>query len=209
MSPLRSHDPLSFASKTEQKPDVSRMPASRLNFVASWKLNSEAARGEPRLRNLLGHLSIYEETRTIIRPEKVPAEDADPSELSAYIQQHAPSFQDFQTAISLQLAALAEIQAVTSVSVKEYGSDSEEEGDDDDEEEDDYDSHHENFSDIDTAAESDDSYTDDDISDRQWSPCSSPTSSLGDLEDEEEDEAGLWAVRPLAPIIKGLSKISC
>ncbi|KIW13412.1 hypothetical protein PV08_08600 [Exophiala spinifera] len=221
MSPLRSHNPLSFASQPDrQQPDMSRTTASRLNFVASWKLDSEAAREEPRLRNMLGHLSIFEGTRTIPRPGKVPAEDADPNELSAYIQQHVPSFQDFQTAIALQLATIAQIQAAAaSVTVVEYNSDDddeeeeeeEEEEDDYDDDDDDYDDYDGNWSDSDPAAESDDSSTDDayETSDSQWSPCSSPTSSLGELEKDEEGDAGLWAIRPLAPIIKRHSEIVC
>ncbi|KAL6251235.1 hypothetical protein RBB50_001443 [Rhinocladiella similis] len=207
MSPLRSHDPLLFASKSDEQPDMSWRTASRLNFVASWKLNSEAGREEPRLRNLLGHLSMYEGTRTATRPEKAPAESADSNELSAYIQQHVPSFQDFQTAIALQLAAIAEIQAKASQPREE--NDSDDEGEEDDDDDDDYESGDGTWSDNETAAESDDSYTDYEISDGQWSPCSSPTSSLGELEDEEEDRAGLWAIRPPASTFAGHSKILC
>ncbi len=37
--------------------------ATRLQCLSNYKLNSESSRNEPRLRNLLGHISIYDNVR--------------------------------------------------------------------------------------------------------------------------------------------------
>jgi len=174
---------------------MSPKAASRLSFLSNWKLNSEAAYEEPRLRRMLGHLSVFEQSRAYSQPKTSASpslEDAsEPNELSTYLQQHVPSFREFQAAIQEQLATIAEAQAnVARLKGKEYHID-EEELEEDDSESDSYD---DDWTDDDNAAESDDSLTDCDSSDGRWSGCSSPTSCDG--EDEPEDEQGLWAIRP-------------
>ncbi|KAK5030160.1 hypothetical protein LTR13_008473 [Exophiala sideris] len=86
---------------------------------------------------------------------------------------------------------MAEIKAsAAQLDAEEYNSDEEE-----DEHDSDYDSYDGEFSDEDTAAKSDDSYTDYEGSDGQC-----PTSCMGDIPDkEDEDEEGLWAIRPQIP----------
>jgi len=102
--------------------------------------------------------------------------------LSTYLQQQAPSFKEFQAAIELQLATMAEVKAATErYNTEGYTSDEEVVDSDGD-------SYDVEWSDDDTA-ESDDSLTDYESMDGQWSTCSSPT-------EDEEDEYDLWAIRP-------------
>jgi len=174
--------------------------ASRLHFVASWKLNTESARDEPKLRKLLGHISVYDQTRTLLNSQTPSSDDPESNELSTYLQQHVPSFRDFQAAIALQLATVAEVKAVAS-----HHADEEDNSSDEEEVDSDHDSYDGDWSDADTAAGSDESYTDDEGLDGQWSSCTSPTSSSSEPEDAEEDQADLWAIRPLAPMIRNRS----
>lgn len=208
IGPLCSHSPLTFASKPTPDTKMSSPSASRLHVVASWKLNTEAGKDEPRLRRLLGHISLFDQTlahsKAQIRSSQMSEQT---TELSEYLHQPVPSFKDFQAAIEMQLAALADIKSTSPAQwdAEEYHSDEEEDVHDSD-----YDSHDGAWSDDDTAAESDDSYTDYEGSDGQWSACSSPTSCSGDTsdmkdEDEDEDEAGLWAIRPQMPVTRPTS----
>nr|KAK5438278.1 hypothetical protein LTR18_008800 [Exophiala xenobiotica] len=200
IGPLCSHNPLEFASTPAQRSEMSPPAASRLHYVASWKLNTESARDEPKLRKLLGHISVFDQTRTLLQSQTPSSQDLESNELSTYLQEHVPSFRDFQAAIALQLATMAEVKAAASQHAEEEDNNSDEEEDDSD-----YDSHDEDWSDSDTAAGSDESYTDDEGSDGQWSSCTSPTSSSSEPEDCEEDQADLWAIRPLAPMIRNAS----
>ncbi|KAI1630230.1 hypothetical protein EDD37DRAFT_605088 [Exophiala viscosa] len=171
---------------------MSRPVASRLHVVASWKLRSEAGKDEPGLRKLLGHISLFDQTMAYSRPEIQSTQlSEEVNELSTYLHHPVPSFKDFQAAIEMQLATMAEIKASAArLDAEEYNSDEEE-----DEHDSDYDSYDGEWSD--TAAESDDSNTDYEGSDGQWSACSSPTSCTGDIPNkEDEDDEGLWAIRP-------------
>merc|ERR1712072_1117410 len=123
--------------------------ASRLHFVASWKLNTESARDEPKLRKLLGHISVYDQTRTLVQSQTPSSDDPESNELSTYLQQHVPCFRDFQAAIALQLATMAEAKAAASQLAEEENNSDEEEIDSD------YDSYDGDWSDADTAAGSD------------------------------------------------------
>lgn len=188
---LCSHHPLSFASKPKAPSEMPQPSASRVLFVSSWKLNSEAARDEPRLRKMLGHISVYDEARAASRSQTQASEEAsEDKELSAYLQQQAPSFKAFQAAIEVQLATIAEIKASAELF------NTEDDASDEDFVDSDSDIYDGEWSDDETTAESDDSLTDYESTDGQWSPCSSPTSCSGDAKDEE-DENDLWAVRPL------------
>ncbi|KIV78972.1 hypothetical protein PV11_06570 [Exophiala sideris] len=198
ISPLCSHSPFSFASKPTSHSEMSRPVASRLHVVASWKLRSEAGKDEPRLRKLLGHISLFDQTLAHHKPQTPSTQlSQEVNELSTYLHHPVPSFKDFQAAIEMQLATMAEIKAsAAQLDAQEYNSDEEE-----DEHDSDYDSYDGEWSEEDTAAESDDSYTDYEGSDGQWSACSSPTSCTGDISDkEDEDEEGLWAIRPQIPV---------
>ena len=127
--------------------------ATRLQFISSHKLNRESSRNEPRLRILLGHVSIYDSVReyrreliistsfssepmprrqqpqaqlqTLQRPQQQhrpqlqrqqSTKQSASNDLQGYInidQARAPSFQDFQAAIEVQLATLSEIQSTS------------------------------------------------------------------------------------------------
>lgn len=165
--------------------------ASRLLFISNWKLSSESAREEPRLGRLLGHISVYDKTRTYGQDEKRPTEKtSEPNELSTYLQHQVPSFKEFQAAIEDQLATLAQVRAASAqYNVEEYNSD-------EDEDDSDYDSHDGEWSDDDTAAESDDSFTDNESVEGQRSECTSPTFCPEDAVEETEGERDLWAIRP-------------
>ena len=189
---LCSHDPLQFAAQPEAKSAMTRQAASRLLFISHWKLSSESAQDEPRLRKLLGHVSVYDKTRTFAQPQKSSlTQQAESDETRSHFQPQAPSFKDFQAAIQEQLSALSKLsQAAAQLTVGEY----EEEAEDDS----DYDSYDgDDWSENDMADDSDDSFTDNESLEGQSSECSSPTSSCH----EEEDDSDLWAVRPLTPQI--------
>jgi len=223
---LRSHSPLSFAcepqaqaqaqgkekekEKAQARAEMPPPSASRVLFVSGWKLNCEAARDQPRLRKMLGHLSVYDEARLLSRAQTQDSEEeSDANELSTYLQQQVPSFKEFQAALELQLATMAEVKAATDryelqlatmaevnagtdrYNAEGYISDEEVVDSDDD-------SYDVECSDDDATAESDDSLTDYESVDGQWSTCSSPTSCCEHAE-HEEDENDLWAVRPPIP----------
>ncbi|KIW31601.1 uncharacterized protein PV07_03231 [Cladophialophora immunda] len=213
LSALSSHDPRCFASKPQPQPqtqpETASQSAARLLFKSHWKLNTESSREEPRLRRLLGHISVYDRTRTFAQAEEQtqPSEETrpEPNELSTYIQQHqVPSFKEFQAALEAQLATIAQIRAAAEQynNAEEYNSDEEEEDDSD------YDSCDGDWSDEeDTSAESDDSCTDYE-SEGQRSECSSPTFDSADAkygQDESEEDDDVWAIRPLIPLVSNRS----
>lgn len=191
---LTSHSPLYFASQPQARSEMTRPAASRLVYISNWKLTSESAKNEPKLRKLLGHLAVYESTSTFTQassdPSQSPNSESDPNELSTYLHDHVPSFKQFQAAIAEQIATMAQVSsAAAQVTVKEYQSDEEEEEEDDS----DYDSYDgDDWSDDEGAAESDGSLTDNEGSEDQSTDAISPMSSC-----QEEDDADLWAIRPL------------
>ena len=204
---LRSHPTLSFTSKPETQPDTaSQVAAARLLFKSHWSLDTESAREEPRLRRLLGHISVYDRTRAYAqaRSEPITAKATEENELSAYLQHQVPSFEEFRAALRVQLEIIAQVRlaAAQSNNVEEYNSD------DDEEEDSDYDSYDgDNRSDEDLAAESDDSLTDYE-SEGQRSECTSPTSSSANEKyDKGEEEGEFWAVRPLTPFLNSASRV--
>ncbi|OAP61050.1 hypothetical protein AYL99_06054 [Fonsecaea erecta] len=207
-SALSSHSPRCFASKPQPQPQPQPQPetasqsAARLLFKSHWKLNTETAREEPRLRRLLGHISVYDQTRIFAQaqaPTQPSAESRpEPNELSVYIQHQVPSFKEFQAALEAQLETLAQIRAaaIQYNNAEEYDSDEGEDGDSD------YDSCDGDWSDDeDTSAESDDSCTDYE-SEGQRSECSSPTFDSAHAKYAQEDEDDdVWAIRPLIPLV--------
>ncbi|KIX08068.1 uncharacterized protein Z518_02723 [Rhinocladiella mackenziei CBS 650.93] len=191
---LCSHDPLCFAAKPEVRSEMTRPAASRLFYISNWKLGTLSTCEEPNLRKLLGHLSVYDQVREFPQTQQIQSseETPRPNELSTYLQHPVPSFREFQAAIEVQLATIAHISAAAAqLNVEEYSSDEEEDDDD-------CDSNDGEWSDEDTAAESDDSFTDYDSVEGQRSQCSSPTSCPDDKGGEEGD---LWAIRPLTPFM--------
>ncbi|KIX95348.1 uncharacterized protein Z520_08865 [Fonsecaea multimorphosa CBS 102226] len=224
LSALSSHDPRCFASKPQPQPQPQPRPettsqsAARLLFKAHWKLNTESAREEPRLRRLLGHISVYDRTRTFAQaqvqaesqsqtqPSAETRPEEEPNELSVYIRHQVPSFKEFQAALEVQLETIAQIRAAAEAQYKnaeEYNSDEEEEDDSD------YDSCDGDWSDDDedTSAESDDSSCTDYESEGQRSECSSPTfdSAHAKYDQLQEDEDDVWAIRPLIPLVSNRS----
>ncbi|EXJ82073.1 hypothetical protein A1O1_08142 [Capronia coronata CBS 617.96] len=197
--PLCSHAPLHFSVKPQARYDATRHAASRLLYISDWKLNSESARDQPRLRNLLGHLSVHDQARSITHTQtrSPPPEPEQSNELSTYLQQ-VPSFREFQAAIEVQLATIVQITAAAAqlkfVNNHRYEAA---------EEDSDCDSYEGDWSDEDTAAESDDSLTDND-SLGTASECSSPTSCSSKVRhgDGDEEELDLWALRPMAPYMR-------
>lgn len=181
---LSSHNPLYFAEEPEAQIKMSRQSTSRLLYIANWKLESESARSEPQLRKLLGHISVYDQTRTFTQNQSAAQQSSKEGELSDYFSQTTPSFKAFQTAIQEQLNALAQGTATTSqTTVDEYESNEDEEDDSD------YDSYDGEWSDADTATDSD---GDGEQSLQEVLQCSSSTKCSG----EDEDVKDLWAIRP-------------
>lgn len=195
-SPLSSHSPLCFGSKPGHPVETMNYTANRLQCISNAKIRIEAARDEPRLRNLLGHIAIYDGVREWNHSHKTTsryveqfsepqlkvesidesADITDANELHTYLH-HIPSFQDFQAAIQLQLAAIADITAATAqLTVEEY------EGDGNSDNDSDYDSYdgdwNEEYSDAGTESEGSD--TDVELMETdQQSECDSPTSAKG------------------------------
>jgi hypothetical protein len=162
--------------------------ASRLLYISSWKLNSEIVREEPRLRKLLGHISIYDKTRSFSRDVSSSSDEGSEAGASPYLSYQVPSFKAFQAAIQDQLATMAKMAPASTL--LHTDADQIEEDDDDDSDYDSYDG--DEWTDEDTA-ESDESFTDTESTEGQWSECTSPTAACCD----EEDDSDLWAIRPL------------
>lgn len=164
--------------------------ASRLLYISSWKLGSESAREEPTLRKLLGHISIYDKTRTFSLDTSTFSSPEYGSEAATYGGYHVPSFKAFQAAIQDQLAAMAKVTAAeTLLHQNQDGIEQ-----DDDEDDSDYDSYDgDDWSDEDESADSDGSFTDNESTEGQWSECTSPTATSCD----DEEHSDLWAIRPL------------
>ncbi|RVX71946.1 hypothetical protein B0A52_04345 [Exophiala mesophila] len=168
--------------------------AARLLYVSNWKLNSESARNEPRLGRLLGHIAVFESSRSCTESSSADPE-SELNELSSYLQEHVPSFRQFQAAIQEQISSMTDLTSPPPYSiVDEFQSDEDDSEDDDSSDGDSY--HEGNWSDDDTSAESDGSLTDAECSEDQSAEPSSPLSSC-----PEDDDAGLWAVRPLTTLL--------
>jgi len=190
---LCSHAPLAFASKPETPIYTTSQSITRLVFRSQWNINAESAREEPRLRKLLGHISVYKRTRAYAQGQT----KSDQPEFSTYLQHQVPSFEEFRAALRLQLETIAQARtaAVDAKEVDEYNSD------EDDEDDSDYDSYDgDDFSEEDNAAESDDSLTDVE-SEGQLSECTSPTFDSFGATFNKAEEDDLWAIRPLAPFL--------
>jgi hypothetical protein len=196
---LRSHAPFAFASTPSSLTEASRQSAARLLFRSHWNLNTESARDEPRLRRLLGHMSVYDRTKELAQSQIKPASpQSEANELSSYIAHQVPSFEEFRAALRVQLETITQVRLAAAAQCKdvdEYDSD----GSDDS----DYDSYDGEWSDEDDVAESDDSLTDNDESESQVSACTSPTFEPADGKParEEGEEDDIWAIRPLTPIL--------
>lgn len=170
------------------------LAATRLLYVSNWKLNSESARNEPRLGRLLGHIAVFESTRSWTESSSADP-DSELNELSSYLHDHVPSFRQFQAAIQEQITAMTDLTSPPPYStVDESRSDEDEDEDDDSSDCDSCDGG--DWSDDDTAAESDGSLTDTECSEDQ--PAESPA-ALSSC--PEEDDAGLWAIRPLTTLL--------
>lgn len=72
-SPLFSHPTKPLHRRTQSQIHVNipsmKYMATRLQCVSNHKLNRESSRNEPRLRNLLGHISIYDSVREYRREQ--------------------------------------------------------------------------------------------------------------------------------------------
>lgn len=186
---LCSHTPLYFAALPAARSAMTPVAASRLLYISSWKLNSETAREEPRLRKLLGHISIYDKTRSFSHNASGSSDEESEAGASPYLSYQVPSFKAFQAAIQDQLATMAKV--TTTSTLLHTDEDQVDEGDDDDSDYDSYDG--DDWTDEDTSAESDESFTDTESTEGQWSECTSPTATCCD----EEEDSDLWAIRPL------------
>jgi len=166
--------------------------ASRLLYISSWKLHWETSREEPKLRKLLGHISIYDKTRKFSHAAECSSEEGFENATSPYFAHEVPSFKAFQAAIQDQLANIAKMAPASNCTGRDlYQIDEAEEDDSDDS---DYDScDGDEWTDEDTSAESDESFTDTESMEGQWSECTSPTAAC----DGEDEDADLWAIRPL------------
>lgn len=199
--PLSSHTPLYFSAKPQTKADMTRQAASRLLYISHWKLNSESARDDPRLRKMLGHFSVHDQAQAYTQRQARPAlVQVQSNELSSYLQ-HVPSFREFQAALEVQIATLVQITAATA-KLNLVGTSNREIEDDSD-----CDSCDDDWSDGDTTADSDDSLTDNDSSSAE-SECSSPTSCSSEVGHDKEEDLDLWALRPLTPFIREQAVLS-
>ena len=185
------------ASPLDLQVEIKRQSAARLLFRSHWNLNTETGRDEPRLRRLLGHISVYDRTKAftqeqskqnVIKPEET-------EELSAFLQQQVPSFEEFRAALKLQLETISQVRVSAATQLEDV-----DEYDSDDSDDSDYDSYDGERSDDESAAESDDSLTDND-SEGQLSPCASPTCESPAEKFAKEDEQDIWAIRPLTPFL--------
>lgn len=212
-SALSSHAPLYFAhTPAVTQPEPTTQATARIFVRSNWELNQESAREEPRLRRLLGHISVYDRTKEFVKAQAEPApvqHDSEQNELSAYLKQSVPSFEQFRAALRVQLETVAQIRLARAqcIEVDEY--DSDEDGDDSD-----YDSldGEDDWSEED-ATDSEGSLTDNE-SDGQTSPCTSPMFISADAkyskgETEEEDEEDVWAIRPLTPFLNTSNRVAC
>ncbi|KAK5053718.1 hypothetical protein LTR84_001679 [Exophiala bonariae] len=191
---LSSHTPLYFAALPAARSTMTPPAASRLLYISSWKHNSETAKDEPRLRKLLGHISVYDKTRTFTHNASNASSQDCGSETSAYAGYQVPSFKAFQAAIQDQLAAMA--KSSTAESLRHTNDD----GFEQDEDDSDYDSYDgDDWSDEDDSEDSDESFTDNESTEGQWSECTSPISPPCD----EDGEADLWAIRPPTVVTTG------
>ncbi|KAL2430829.1 hypothetical protein ABEF95_013762 [Exophiala dermatitidis] len=181
---LSSHSSAHFAAaKSYSRSDMSsqRQAASRLVYISDWKLNKESARDEPRLRRLLGHLSVNEQTTEFVQQLQTPApamsvfsvqqqqqqqqQQQESNELSAYLQYvpvPVPSFREFQAAIEIQIATMVQITAASAARLNFVGeNNNNNNGDTEDDTSSDHDSYDsyddEDTTDTSSAAGSDDS----------------------------------------------------
>ncbi|KIW67826.1 hypothetical protein PV04_07052 [Phialophora macrospora] len=201
---LCSHAPLSFASTPEPHSET-RKSAARLLFKSHWKLNTESAREEPRLRRLLGHISVYDRTRVVAQdqPPSISTTTTEENGSATYLEHQVPSFEEFRTALKIQLETIAQIRQAAVAQCDEA-----DEFDSDDESDCSYDSFDgDDWSEEDTSAESDDSLTDND-SDGQISECTSPTFFSADTKHDAEDDDGIWAIRPLTPFLNYSNRVA-
>ncbi|KAL2429242.1 hypothetical protein ABEF95_000428 [Exophiala dermatitidis] len=128
---LSSHSSPRSAPKSYSRSDMSRQAASRLVYISDWKLNKESARDEPRLRRLLGHLSVNEQTTEFVQSQtpapvmvSLQQKQHESNELSAYLQYvplPVPSFRDFQAAIETQIATMVQITAASAARLNFVG----------------------------------------------------------------------------------------
>ncbi|KAG9788887.1 hypothetical protein KCU88_g1714, partial [Aureobasidium melanogenum] len=168
---LSSHSSPRSAPKSYSRSDMSRQAASRLVYISDWKLNKESARDEPRLRRLLGHLSVNEQTTEFVQSQtpapvtvSLQQKQHESNELSAYLQYvpvPVPSFREFQAAIEIQIATMVQITAASAARLNFVGENNNNNNNGDMEDDSDHDSYDDYQSDGDTdtssAAGSDDS----------------------------------------------------
>lgn len=141
---LSSHTPMNFSSQPTLQ-SILQVPstkyiATRIGCVSDYKLRLESARQEPRLSNLLGHISIYENVREWRRAQalqeldrlrmrpltkhqpklEVVAEAQEcqhvswediPRRQRPDRQHQTDSFEAFQAAIKVQVATMERIKA--------------------------------------------------------------------------------------------------
>ncbi|KEF51146.1 uncharacterized protein A1O9_12760 [Exophiala aquamarina CBS 119918] len=201
---LCSHIPLYFAALPAARSEMTPAAASRLLYISSWKLHSETSQEEPKLRKLLGHISIYDKTRKFPHTASDSSKEGPDTKTPPYLAYQVPSFKAFQAAIQDQLANLAKIAPASTLSgtdLSEIGQEEEEEEDDDDDGSD-YDSYDgDEWTDEDTSADSDESFTDTESLEGPWSECTSPTEACSD----EEEHSDQWAIRPVPITIQPLA----
>jgi hypothetical protein len=178
---------MSFSAKPKPQTEQEMTPytTARLLFKSHWNLNKESDRPEPRLRLLLGHISVYDRTRE-------QAHDASAITPTTYAQCQIPSFEAFRAALRVQLETMTQLRLATIASREaecQLGDD------DEDGEDSDYDSYDgEDWSDDEADHLSDDSFTDNE-SDGQASPTATEFCNVQDSDD-------IWAIRPLTPCLK-------
>ncbi|EXJ59227.1 hypothetical protein A1O7_06659 [Cladophialophora yegresii CBS 114405] len=201
---LSSHAPLLSASTTQLPLETTRSTA-RLLFRSHWNLKSESAREEPRLRRLLGHISVYDRTKDFAQAQPVSTytTTTEANSPATYVEHQVPSFEEFRAALKAQLETITQIRLAAAIQCNDV-----DEFDTDEESDCSYDSFDgDDWSDEDTSVDSDDSLTDND-SDGQISECTSPTSASANSKYDSEEDDGIWAIRPLTPFLNTSNRVA-
>ncbi|OCT52279.1 hypothetical protein CLCR_09124 [Cladophialophora carrionii] len=200
---LRSHAPLSFAPTPEALSETTKS-AARLLFRSHWNLKAESGREEPRLRRLLGHISVYDRTKVFAQAQPTSASTVTTEKRPAtYVEHQVPSFEEFRAALRIQLETITQIRLAAAIQCNEV-----DEFDSDEESDCSYDSFDDDdWSQEDTSVDSDDSLTDND-SDGQISQCTSPTFASANSKNDTDEDDGIWAIRPLTPFLHTSNQVA-
>jgi hypothetical protein len=147
---------------------------------------------------------VYDRTRDFAQAQSasISTPTIEENGPATYLEHQVPSFEEFRTALKVQLETIAQIRQAAATQYEEA-----DEFDSDEETDCSYDSFDgDDWSEEDPSADSDDSLTDND-SDGQISQCTSPTFFSADAKHDTEDDDGIWAIRPLTPFLNKSNRV--